>query len=182
MCTFSTYFSLAKEDLKKHLDSTVLETTYVGFLKWMCQTRNGQDVPLAAGYQWLQKTVVTGVIPSTDIEKEGRQTKMVLILCSSLGLWGTGTTYHLCPFIAWLWKIRTRAANSDWGLKGSLILLYNRSNFNTIISDREAQRFCNSFQLAKIKDATVSGRNMVWPPWREAPSWKQEQETRAFFP
>ena len=68
------------------IDSTVLETIYAEFLKWRCQRRNQQDVPLTAGYQWLQKTVVTGVIRSTDLEKEGRQAKMVLILCSGLGL------------------------------------------------------------------------------------------------
>lgn len=88
MCPCSTYFSLAKEDLKNIyiIDIAVLETTYAGFLRWICQRRNWQDVPPAAGYQWLQKTVDTGVIPSTDLEKEGRQGKMALILCSSLGL------------------------------------------------------------------------------------------------
>lgn len=139
-----------KKKKKCIIDSTVLETIYAGFLKWRCQRRNRQDIPLAAWYQWLQKTIVTGVIPSTDLEKEGRQVKKVLILCSSLGLQGTGTTYNLSAFIPWLCKIRTRALHSDWGLKRSLMLLYNRSNFNTVRSDREAQNFCNGSWLAKI--------------------------------
>lgn len=106
---------------------------------------------------------------------------MVLILCSSLGLWGTGTTYDLSAFIPWLCKIRTRAVHNDWGLKGSLMLLYNRSNFNTVRSDREAQNFCNGSCLAKIKDAIASDRNMVWPPWREGLNWKWEQGTRVLW-
>lgn len=132
-------FFFTRVRLKKKkciIDSTVLETIYAGFLKWRYQRRNRQDVPLAAWYQWLQKTIVTGVIFSTDLEKEGRQVKKVLILCSRLGLWGTGTTYDLSAFIPWLCKIRTRALHSDWGLKRSLMLLYNRSNFNTVRSEK----------------------------------------------
>lgn len=53
------------------IDCTLLETIHAEFLKLICQ-RSRQDVSLAPTYHRLQKRAVTGVVPSTDLEKEGR--------------------------------------------------------------------------------------------------------------
>lgn len=53
-------------------DYTVLETIISEFLKLISQRTGQRDVPVAPRYHQLQIRVVTGVLPRTDLKKEGR--------------------------------------------------------------------------------------------------------------
>lgn len=54
------------------IDYTILETILSEFLKLISQKTSQQYVRVAPRYQRLQKREVTGVVPGTDLEKEGR--------------------------------------------------------------------------------------------------------------